>query len=167
MTSIPFSHLLAAHRPRVLRAALGWLGDEQEAREVAQDVMLKAWAARDRYDPERPFYPWLRTIARNAARDARDRGHHRAVSGLDAERVGASSPGPDALTLAADANRHLRTALDRLPEEQREVLVLRHFEDLSYAEIAELLEVPEGTVMSRLFRARKALAASLPDLEKR
>lgn len=167
MSTIPFSHLLAVHRPRVLRAALGWLGDEQEAREVAQDVMLKAWAARDRYDPERPFYPWLRTIARNAARDARDRGRFRAVPGLEPERVGSAAPGPDAHVMSADANRQLRAALDRLPDEQREVLVLRHFEDLSYAEIAELLGVPEGTVMSRLFRARKALVANLPELEDR
>ncbi len=161
----PFTHLLAAHRHRVLRAALGWTGDEQEAREVAQEALLKAWAARDRYDPARPFYPWLRTIVRNTARDARARGRHRAVPGLDAERLDAPGRSPEQLATARDATRVLARALDTLSPEHREIVVLRHFEDLSYAEIADILGVKQGTVMSRLFRARKALARAVADLE--
>ena len=163
--SIPFSHLLAAHRPRVLRAALGWVGNEQEAREVAQEALLKAWAARDRYDRDRPFYPWLRTIVRNTARDAKARSRHREISGLDAERVGSLDRGPEQQAVVSDATARLHAALLRLGEEHREIVVLRHFEDLSYAEIAEILGVAQGTVMSRLYRARKALAAEISELE--
>ena len=163
--TIPFSHLLAAHRPKVLRAALGWLGDEQEAREVAQEALLKAWAARDRYDSDRPFYPWLRTIVRNTARDRKARRRHREISGLDTERVGSLDRGPEQQAVVSDATARLRAALERLSDDYREIIVLRHFEDLSYAEIGEVLGIAQGTVMSRLFRARKALAAELSELE--
>lgn len=165
MSSTPFTHLLAAHRPRVLRAALGWLGDEQEAREVAQESLLKAWAARDRYDPSRPFYPWLRTIVRNTARDARARGRHRALPGLEPDRVGSTDRGPEQLAVVSDATGRLHAAMATLSEEHREILVLRHFEDLAYAEIADLLGVAQGTVMSRLYRARRALADAMTKLE--
>ena len=164
-TAPPFSHLLAAHRPRLLRAALGWLTDEQEAREVAQDTLLKAWAARDRYDPSRPFYPWLRTILRNTCRDARARGRHRAVSGLKADRVVASEPSPERVAVLQEETLRLRDAMRGLEPDHHEIIVLRHFEDLSYAEIAEILGVAQGTVMSRLYRARRALAARLHPLE--
>lgn len=65
-----FHHLLASHYPRVHRAALGMLRDEQDAREIAQEALLRAYKARKLYDPARPFYPWLRRIVRNACLDA-------------------------------------------------------------------------------------------------
>lgn len=153
--SAAFSHLLASHMLRVHRCALGWLGDEQEAREVAQDALAKAWAARERYDSSRPFYPWLATIVRNACRDARVR--KRPVSGLEAERLVSPTPSPLAALDAAQAQARVRRALDDLDEDHRDIIVMRHFEGLSYAEIAEALGVAQGTVMSRLYRARKAL----------
>ena len=159
MTTFPT--LLASYLPRVHRAALGLLGDEQEAREVAQEALAKAYAAREAYDPERPFYPWLYRIVRNTALDARAK--RRPVSGLDAERV--ASVAPDALDALsqAEAIAAVRRALERVSEEHREILAMRHFQDLSYAEIGELLGLPEGTVMSRLFRARRALARVLEE----
>jgi len=153
-----FTHLLAANYTRAHRAALGWLGNEQEAHEVAQEALLRAYRARDRYDPSRPFYPWLRRIIRNACVDARRRGRHRALTGLDEARVASTAPDPSERVETADAVAHLRAAMEELSPEHREILVLRHFEDLSYAEIAEILGVAQGTVMSRLYRARKALA---------
>ncbi len=156
-----FDRLLAFHLPRVHRAAAGLLPNREEAREVAQDALTKAWAARDRYDPSRPFYPWLYTIVRNACRDASARGRHRAHPGLRTEQVVATTPGAlDQLSLKRQ-EVVLRSALQRVTPEHREILVMRHFEDLSYAEIGELLEVPQGTVMSRLYRARKALVAAM------
>ncbi len=158
-----FDHLLAAYLPRVHRAALGWMGDEQEAREVAQEALLKAFSARDRYDAGRPFYPWLHRIVRNTSFDALARRKHRAVSGLDTERVRASTPDVDAALDRQHTRRRLHRALQTLSPEHREIIVLRHFEDLSYAEIGELLSLAEGTVMSRLYRARKALAAAMKE----
>lgn len=156
-----FTQLLAAHGPRVHRVAAGMLRNEQEAREVAQDALVRAWVARSRYDRRRPFYPWLSTIVRNACRDAIARSKHRAVGGLDSERVASSGPSPLQSLSSKEAERAVRAAMAGLREDWREVLVMRHFEDLSYAEMGELLEIPQGTVMSRLFRARKALTAEL------
>lgn len=156
-----FAQLLALHGPRVHRAAAGILRNEQEAMEVAQDALAKAWAARERYDQRRPFYPWLYTIVRNSCRDAIARSQHRAIGGLDAERLSSADPSPLQSLGAKEAEAGIRRAMDRLSEDHRDILVMRHFEDLSYAEIGELLGVAEGTVMSRLYRARKALTAQL------
>jgi RNA polymerase sigma-70 factor (ECF subfamily) len=161
MSSTPFEHLLAAHSPRAHRAALGLLGDEQEAREIAQEALLRAHRARDRYDTTRPFYPWLYRIVKNACLDARARGRHRAVPGLRDERISAPLQRPGESIDQARAIQRMRTALQTLTDGHREIIALRHFQDLSYAEIASILQVKEGTVMSRLFRARRALAAAM------
>jgi RNA polymerase sigma-70 factor (ECF subfamily) len=122
---------------------------------VAQDALAKAWAARDRYDANRPFYPWLSTIVRNTCRDARAK--RRPLVGLEADRLTSQTPSPLAALDAAESKARVQRALTALDESHREVIVMRHFEGLSYAEMAEALAVPEGTVMSRLYRARKAL----------
>lgn len=159
-----FDQLLAAHQPRILRAALGLLADEQEAREVAQEALTRAWAARDRYQAGRPFYPWLYTIVKNACRDARARGRHRAVAGLEAERLPGTGRSPHAHAVAAQQRRRLAAALGGLAPDHREILSMRHFQGLTYAEIGDLLDLPQGTVMSRLYRARKALVQALEAL---
>ncbi len=141
------------------------LGDEQEAREVAQEALCKAWAARHRYDPTRPFYPWLYTITRNLCRDVRSRRHRRPYIGLDTERVASSTPSPLSVVNAHEAQERVRVAIDKLHPDHREIIVMRHFQDLSYAEIGELLDIPQGTVMSRLFRARKALVRVLEEVQ--
>ncbi|MBT3218896.1 MAG: RNA polymerase sigma factor [Proteobacteria bacterium] len=161
MTATTFQHQLAAYIPRVHRAALGFLGEEQEAREVAQEALLKAYAARDRYDESRPFYPWLYRIVKNTCLDALARRRHRAVSGLQPERVANSEPSPLDRLSQAEAIGQVRAAMEHLSPEQREIISMRHFQDLTYAEIAQILDVAQGTVMSRLYRARKALLAVL------
>ena len=158
-----FATLLAFHLPRVHRAARGLVPNDEEAHEIAQDALARAWAARDRYDVTRPFYPWLYTIVRNACRDAAARGRHRARPGLEPERVDSGTPTPLASLSKKRQEAAIREALTRLSEQHRDILVMRHFEDLSYAEIGELLELPQGTVMSRLYRARKALLATMKD----
>ncbi|MFT4624781.1 MAG: RNA polymerase sigma-70 factor (ECF subfamily) [Myxococcota bacterium] len=161
MTTAPFEHLLAAHSRRVHRAALGILGDEQEAREVAQEALLKAHRARARYDTSRPFYPWLYRIVKNTCFDARARGRHRALPGLQDERVAAPDASPGDRIDQSRAIARMRTALETLSADHREIIAMRHFQDLSYAEIGTLLGVKQGTVMSRLFRARRALSAAM------
>ncbi len=160
-----FDRKLAAHYARVHRAALGFMRDEQEARETAQEALLKAWRARDRYDASRPFYPWLYRIVRNTCFDALARRKHRAVSGLDAGRVPAAEVDPGTRLDEARSIEHMKLALAGLSQEHQEILNLRHFQDLSYAEIGAMLDLPEGTVMSRLYRARKALARAMKHSE--
>ncbi len=154
-----FEARLAFHRPRLQRAAMGLYGDREAAADAAQETLTRAWAARARFDPRRPLYPWLSTILRNLARDGRAK--RRPVLGLDADRVLAGDPGPLAALARAEGEARLHAALQTVSEAHREILVMRHFEELAYAEIADLLQVPEGTVMSRLYRARKALVAAM------
>jgi RNA polymerase sigma-70 factor (ECF subfamily) len=161
--TVQFEHLLAAHMVRAHRAALGLMRDEQEAREAAQEALLKAYRARGRYDPTRPFYPWLYRILRNTCFDALARRRTRAVSGLDSDRVASLEPSAADALMAGEEVDRVRAAMARLTEAHREILGMRHFQDLSYAEMAELLEVPEGTVMSRLYRARRALVRALDE----
>lgn len=163
MNHPPFTHLLASHYLRVHRAALGFVRDEQEARELAQESLLKAHRAQHRYDPSRPFYPWLYRIVRNTCLDALARRDRAPLATEHIERAPDPHPGADD-ALGHDRDlRALSRALATLPAPHQEILNLRHFQDLSYAEIGELLDLPEGTVMSRLFRARRALAAALED----
>ena len=159
--STEMTALLTLYRDRVHRLARAWLPDEQEAAEIAQEALVRAWRNQDRYDQGQPFYPWLRTITQNACRDALARGRHRAAPGLDSERLQSLGPSPLERLSAREAEEAVKAALLTLPEPAREILIMRHYEDLSYAEIAESLGVPEGTVMSRLFRARRALTAAL------
>jgi len=165
MTTLPFDQLLSRHSGRALRAALGFVRDEQEARDITQDALTKALRAQDRYDVDRPFYPWLYRIVKTTSLDAIARRKRRAINGLDAERISSDAHPADERLDHAQELHQLRLALDALRPDQQEVLNLRHFQDLSYAEIADLLGVPQGTVMSRLFRARRALAARMPPRE--
>jgi RNA polymerase sigma-70 factor, ECF subfamily len=163
MTTLSFENLLATYTVRVHKTALGMLGDEQEARDVAQEALTRAYASRHRYDHKRPFYPWLYRIVRNACVDARRRRRYSVQPGLETDRVPSQAETPLDKLDRTEAIQRLRWGMSQLSNVQREVLAMRHFQDLSYAEMAELLEVPEGTVMSRLFRARRALAQVLKE----
>ncbi len=139
------------------------MGEEQEAREVAQEALLKAFRAQSRYDTTRPFYPWLYRIVKNTCLDAIARRKHRARPGLEDQRVPAIQPSALERIDQKEAILRMQNAIQQLSDEHREIISMRHFQDLSYTEMGELLEVPQGTVMSRLYRARKALARILEE----
>ena len=122
--------------------------------------MLAAWKAVDRYDPARPFRPWLMRIVVNAALDSRRR---RLVRKAEALTETHEAPGlrPDRATDQALLHERLREALATLPERQRVAVVLYDVEGYPHAEIAAVLGVPEGTVRSYVFHARRALRLAL------
>ena len=153
-----FAELVRRHRSRVLRTAAGVVGSVEEAEDVAQQAFIKVWNALPDYDPSGSFSAWLYRIAVNTALDAvRARRDHLS---LDAVQVtGQESVEDDALR--RDELERVRRAIAELPEASRTALVLREYEQLSYKEIAEVLSIPIGTVMSRLSYARQALAKSL------
>jgi RNA polymerase sigma-70 factor (ECF subfamily) len=134
---------------------------------------LKAYSALESYRPQYPFPAWLFRIARNAAIDE-IRKRRLATVSLDAPMEfddGAApreveSPGldPQDSYLGLEFADRVSAAIDELPDKYREPIVLRHAGDLSYEEIAEALELPIGTVKTRIFRARDALRQSLGDL---
>lgn len=148
-------------------AALGLVGSHDDALDLSQEAFARAFRARRRLDPERPFYPWLYQILRrlcfNFLRDGRARRGklERAGPWLAHELHGRAGGEPARELERAELRARLETAIGRLPPPEREVLVLREFEGRSYREIAELAAIPIGTVMSRLYRARRALAAAL------
>ncbi len=145
--------------------------DDSEAQDVTQEAFLRAWRYFETFrGPD--ARPWLLSIVRNtfmSHRQARgvpmaDLDH--ADAALDVvlagtEALAAVPATPEKTLLEADTRRSVMAALDALPQAAREVLVLREIEDLSYKRIATILDVPIGTVMSRLARARAALAAEI------
>lgn len=138
------------------------MGNHDDADDVAQETFVRAYQALDRYDESFAFYTWLRTIATRVAWNELAKRKRRRTSGgetfdLAAERVAGAAADPVALAAEAETRERLRRAVDALPGDFRAVVALRAFEDLSYAEIAEVLDIPIGTVMSRLSRARSLL----------
>lgn len=167
-----FGELVSIYMQRCYYAALGMVGSPQDAEDLSQEAFVRAFRARARLDPERPFYPWLYQILRrlcyNFTRDtsSRRRKLERAGGWLVAEaRVRASADDPERVRATDELRDRLESAIRELPLAQREVFVLKEFEGLKYREIAELLDVPMGTVMSRLYAARQRLAVRLEGLE--
>jgi RNA polymerase sigma-70 factor (ECF subfamily) len=131
------------------------LRSDEDASEITQEALLRALKALHRYDPERSFKTWLYSIARNACIDF----HRRKRPMVSDEKIPLRHPGesPQGEVLRMERAQRLNTALKSLPDLYREVIVLYHFEHLKYQEIADSLEIPIGTVMNRIFRARRKL----------
>jgi RNA polymerase sigma factor (sigma-70 family) len=136
-----------------------WLSrDEHDARDIVQDAFLRAFVSFANLRGE-DARPWLLAIVRNTCFTWLGRNRTGgAASGPDEERADETQPGPEERAVQAQERRRVNAALRALPPDLREVLVLREFEDLSYREIAQVIDVPIGTVMSRLARARGRLA---------
>ena len=148
-----FGQLVSRYQAPVYRVVRGILGNPSESEDVAQEVFLKAYANLAKFRGESGFFTWLYRIAVNEALRARKR---RTFANADAlPEVEAPPPAPseeDAPTLAT-----LEKLLRKLSDEFRSIVVLRDIEGLTYSDIAETLEIPIGTVESRLFRARQEL----------
>lgn len=150
-------------RRRAYVLALQLVGNPDEARDIVQDSMLRFFRHLDRIDAERPVAPWLYQIVRNRVRDLKRRERVRRQESLDALREGGrpETVDPRADPAADAARRELQErlwkALGGLTEPHREIVVLRDYQDLSYREIAAVLDIPLGTVMSRLHAARSHL----------
>jgi RNA polymerase sigma factor (sigma-70 family) len=145
----------------VYRLSVAILGDEADARDAAQDTFITAWRQiRAVRDPDK-FDAWLQRVAVNAARMTHRSRRRRVVREIPQSRLGAhgveAQPNDDA---AADA-RVLDAALRTLDIDQRSILVLHHLEGRSVAGIAAMLDIPSGTVKSRLHAARKALQGAI------
>lgn len=149
--------------------ALQLTRDTDSARDVAQDSVLRFFEHLGRFDPDRPIEPWLYQIVRNRARDvARRERVRQAVSldvWLDQGRIVATDNKADPFVEVerVEQQRRIWHAVSRLSEPHREIFVLKDHHDLSYREIADVLSIPLGTVMSRLHAARKNLRTLLDD----
>jgi len=141
--------------------ALQLTGNREDAADLAQDSMLRFFRSLRRFDARRPVRPWLYRIVRNLYRDRLRRGRVRRTSSLDeiTEAQGNDPPatglGPEAVTSRRQLQEVVWRAVQRLPVHYREVLILRDYDGLAYAEIARVLRLPRGTIMSRLHRGRR------------
>lgn len=163
-----FTLLMARHKAPLHRFARGYLGDDQAALEIVQEAFVAAWANLARYDPDRPFVPWLRRIALNKCRDwSRRRAVRRLVFGdrdLEAPEAQAQAdpaPGAEAELIRGQKLAALRRAIDGLPLRLREPLVLTALEGMSQQEAADALDVTVKAVETRVRRARAKLALAL------
>jgi RNA polymerase sigma-70 factor (ECF subfamily) len=147
--------------------ALQLLGDPDDALDAAQDSLLRLFDSFARFDPSRPLRPWLARIVRNRALDLRRRRRARPTVSLDAllddglPEAPTAGAGPEERAARRELQRRVWRALQETSAAHREILVLRDYQDLSYQEIAAVLGIPVGTVMSRLHAARRSLRRAL------
>jgi RNA polymerase sigma-70 factor (ECF subfamily) len=163
----PFDAEALPHLDALYRVALRLTGDESQAEDLVQDTMLKAYRAWRQYQPGTNAKGWLLTILRNTfINDYRRRKLEPVATDLEAVEAHAISRAvedvdPEGAFFSKIVDEKVLEAVDALPPEFREVLVLSDMEGMRYGEIAEALHVPVGTVKSRLFRARRLLQAKL------
>lgn len=163
-----FRMLVERHQDAVVGTCARMLGDYLDAEDLAQQVFLRIWTHAPSYRPETKFTTYLYTITRHLVfNESRRRSRRREVSSDEREEHShdqARAPGeqqPDAVLIQAELQAAVDQAIADLPESQRAAVVLRRYEQLSYEEIAEVLELSLPAVKSLLFRARNALKESL------
>lgn len=168
--SAAFGELVQRYMRRAYYAALGFVGSPEDAMDLSQDAFARAYRARQHINPDMPFYTWYYQILRRLCFNfTRDRRLHRRKLGdekhwiVDDAAFRSRESNPQRIVERGETRRRLREAIDSLGEREREVLVLKEFEGLKYREIAEVVGIPIGTVMSRLYSARKHLAEAIEE----
>jgi RNA polymerase sigma-70 factor (ECF subfamily) len=171
-----FELLLSRHRRPVFNFILRYVGEPSHAEDLLQEVFLRVIKSADAYEKQAKFTTWLYTIARNLCVDAARRGKHRRAYSLDTpmdhdegkdgatllDVVSDGSPATDRKVIGKELHGKLQAAIAKLPDEQREIFLMREFLDMPFKEIADVVGCPENTVKSRM---RYALEKLREDLE--
>jgi len=155
-----FSELVSRHSQGVINVVYRLCGDSGLAEDAAQEAFIQAWLKLSSYRPHTSLRNWLYRIAVNIAIDALRKEKHLASDELS-ERIATSEPTPEVILTSQERASLVQKAVLSLPSASRAVLVLREYEELSYQEIANTLNIPIGTVMSRLNYARSLLRETL------
>ena len=160
-----FAQLVERYTGLVYTLALRRVGSHHDAEDIAQTVFWKAWKALPSFREESAFSTWLYRMTANAVTDfLRQKGRREAPLSLDdpdLPQTAHPGPSPAEQAQAEERREALYRAIEALPDQARSILLLRELQGLSYEEIAAALDLPLGTVRSRLARARSALAKSL------
>lgn len=162
-----FEALVREHQRNVYNLALKLTGSHEDALDVSQDAFLKAYTALASFRGESRFSVWLYRLTYNAGIDLLKKNRRSGGAPLPTDEDGApadfpdDSPTPEELSEREETRAAVRAALDSLSEEKREILILREFRGMSYSDIAAALNIEEGTVKSRIARARLSLAEIL------
>lgn len=155
-----FHHLVRAYQGQAIAHAAAILGNREDALDAVQEAFIDAFRALKRFDDSRRFYPWFYVILRNCCYKLATSRKRRETDNLETVEILAQ---PE--SLSPEDSIALEKALMELSAEERELITLRHLDGLSYEELAERLEIPQGTVMSRLYNVRKKLRKSMAQLD--
>lgn len=163
-----YEPLVRAYEPAGMRMALGMMGNTEDAKDALQEAFVKAYDNLSSFDLTRSFGPWFFRILKNQCRDMlRSRQARFNSEALDVRlelRPAGEESSPERQRERAAARELVWKGLERIGAEHREILVLKELEGFRYGEIAEILEIPEGTVASRLYHARKALKEAIEEM---
>lgn len=163
-----FEKVIERHQALVAGTAARMLGSNSDVEDIAQQVFIRVWKSARRYVPRAKFTTWLLKITRNLVFNELRRARRRAQVPLQSDPAAEeillkdeTNPAPDASLLENELRQAIEEAIMQLPESQRMALVLRRYEQLSYEEIAEVLDLSVPAVKSVLFRARTELRSRL------
>jgi len=149
-----FRHLVERYQKQAIGHATAILGSREDALDAAQEAFIDAFRALKNFDSSRPFYPWFYVLLRNRCFKLVAR--KREMESIDETVIVAANSAAQSEDILV-----LENALRALDMEDREIITMKYLDGLSYNELAERLEIPKGTVMSRLFHARRKLQAEL------
>ena len=159
-----YGELVGRYYEGVIRVVYRLCGDAQIAQDAAQEAFLRAWIKLPGFQPRAPFRNWVYRIAVNTALDVlRQKPAEQFENSEEVRILADKSLGPEAAYIQKEQADFVQAAIKALPEAARAVLVLREYGELSYDEIASVLEIPVGTVMSRLNYARTRLRTMLQE----
>jgi RNA polymerase sigma-70 factor (ECF subfamily) len=153
--------LVEKYKKKAYFLALGIVGNPDEAMDISQEAFVRVFKSARTYDRTRPFFPWFYSIITNLCRDClsmREKRDSKKVDIEDNSFLLVDRTTPESNMIRQEQIANMQRALQKLNFEDREIIMLKHFQDTSYDEIARLLNIPKGTVMSRLYYARKKLA---------
>ena len=159
-----FAELIEQHQRAVFNVAYRFLNNPHDAEDATQDAFLRAWKSFAQFDIDKPLAPWLKRIAVNVCLNRLESSRPLLPLAEGGFELPDSRPSPESLAGHTDGERRNRAELTARPPRYRAVIELRHYQELSYEEIAEVLNRPLSDIKSDLFRARKILAERLKDL---
>lgn len=156
--------LVDRYKKRAFYLALGMVGNKDEAFDISQEAFIRVFKSAARFEKGHDFFPWFYSIVVNLCKDCLARRKNKEAREMnldDAAYLLVADSNPEDTVIKEELSRDIQRALMELDFEDREIIMLKHFKDLSYDEIAALLKIPKGTVMSRLYYARKKLVKRL------
>jgi RNA polymerase sigma-70 factor, ECF subfamily len=154
-----FGELVTRYQTSVFNVCYRLLHERAEAEDLTQESFIRAHERLSTFDEERPFGPWIRRVAANVCLNHMS--VQKTTAELDDERDSDGNQRPEVIREARERSEQIRDALASLPPHYRIVIELRHYQEMSYAEIVTALDIPLSDVKSHLFRARKLLAEKL------
>jgi len=156
-----FGELVRIHSQGVFSVVYRMCGNKLIAEDATQETFIRAWQNLSSFRPQMPLRNWLYRIAFNASMDMLRKERHIVENDIDDMSLADESPGPESTLSQKERTNLIQSAVLSLPDASRAVLILREYEEMSYHEIASALDIPVGTVMSRLNYARKLLKDKL------